>query len=106
MGLGGLADHERGDEGFVEGADEGVGEPLGLLFVADGEVDRLGGAPELDERRDGVHAVGVLMGLRARLGEGPHRLELTGEFGEVRAVAQGDDGAARRGSLPSREARS
>src|SRR5699024_608561 len=49
MGLGGLADHQGGDEGLVERADEGVRQPLRLLLVADGEVERLLSAPEFDE---------------------------------------------------------
>src|SRR5699024_5195372 len=54
MGLGGLADHQGGDEGLVERTDEGVRQPLRLLLVADGEVECLLSAPEFDERRDRV----------------------------------------------------
>src|SRR5699024_5712501 len=54
MRLCGLADHQRGDEGFVERADEGVGQPLRFLLVPDREVEGLLTAPEFDERGDRV----------------------------------------------------
>ena len=97
MGLRGLADHQRGDERLVEGVDERVRQPLGLLLVTDGELERLVEAAEFDEGRDRVEPVGVLMGLCPQsVGEGAQGLELPGELREVRAVAQGDDGAAGR----------
>ena len=95
VSLGGLADHQRGDEGFVERPDEGVGEALGFLFVLDREVECFLGAAEFDEGRDGVQPVRVFVRLRPqRLGQGRHRRQLPGELLDVGAIAQGRHRAA------------
>ena len=93
-GLRGLAEQQRRDDRVAHRADDAVGEHLGDLQLVGDEVDRLLGAPDLDEGDHGVQPVGGLVGLRPqRLGEAADDVELAGDGLQLGVVAQGDDRA-------------
>ncbi len=95
VGLGRLAEQQRGQHGFPYRRHHLVGQGLGQLQFRRGELHRLLGPAQLDQGHHRVQAVGGLVRLRAQgLGEAALRVQLAHQRLEFGDVPQGDHGAA------------